>query len=176
MTDNPCVYFAPELIAAYPEAKVILQTRDLDSWYTSFRATIFAFLHDPVINYLCCLDDSMAQWWPVSYKLHYAAFGGSHERENATAVHQKSIDRVRELVPKENLLEWGVRDGWGPLCEFLGEKQPEGTFPRLNEGAEFAKLMTGIRGDLLTKAGKRAGLWVITLGVIGMGIWWATKG
>lgn len=31
VTDNPCVYFAPELIAAYPEAQVILQTRDLDS-------------------------------------------------------------------------------------------------------------------------------------------------
>ena len=70
----------------------------------------------------------MAQWWPVSYKLHYAAFGSSHERENAVAVHQKSMDRVGKLVSKEILEEWEVRDGWGLLCEFLGEKLPEGNF------------------------------------------------
>lgn len=88
----------------------------------------------------------MAQWWPVSYNLHYAAFGGSHERDNAIAVHQKSMDWVRELISKENLLEWKVQDGWGPLCGFLGEKQPEGAFPRVNEGAEFAVL---IRSNLV---------------------------
>lgn len=118
----------------------------------------------------------MAQWWPVSYKLHYAAFGGSHEWGKAIAVHQKSMNKVRELVPKEGLLEWKAQDGWGPLCEFLGEKQPEEAFPRVNEGAEFAKLITDIERDLLTKAAKRAGLWVTSLVVVGMGIWWAKKG
>ncbi|CAD6579898.1 MAG: Meiotic Sister-Chromatid recombination aldehyde dehydrogenase [Alectoria sarmentosa] len=176
ITDNPFIYFAPELIAACPEVKVILQTRDLDSRYTSSRATIFAFLHDPFINYLCVLDNSMAQWWPVSYKLYYAASGGSHEWGKAIAVHQKLMDKVRELVPKEGLFEWKAQDGWGPLCEFLGEKQREEAFPRVNEGAEFAKLITDIKRDLLTKAAKRAGPWATSLVVVGMGIWWAKKG
>ena len=83
------------------------------------------------------------------------------------------MDRVRELRPKDALQEWKVQDGWGQLCECLGQKQPEGTFPRVNKGAEFAVLMKDIRRDLLTKAAKRAGLWVTTLGVAGMGIWWA---
>ena len=143
VTDNPCVYLALQIIAAYPEAQVILQTRDLDSWYTSFRATAFAFLHDSVINHLCVLDKSMAQWWPVSYKLHYAAFRGSHEHE------------------KENLLGWKVQDGWGPLCEVLGERRPEGMFPQFNEGADFALLVKDIRQDLLMKAAKRVGLCAI---------------
>lgn len=117
---------------------------------------VFAFLHDSVINHLCVLDKSMAQWWPVSYKLHYAAFRGSHERDNAIAVHQKSVDQGRELVPKE--------------------RQPEGMFPRVNEGADFALLVKDIRQDLLMKAAKREGLCVIPLGVVGMGIWWAMKG
>ncbi len=117
----------------------------------------------------------MSQWWPVSYKLHYAAFGGSHERDHAIAMHQKSMDRVRDMVPKENLLEWKVQDGWGPLCEFLGEKQPEGRFPKVNEGAEFGMLAKGIRWGLLRKAANRVGLWVSTLGVVGVGIWWLRK-
>ena len=33
VSDWPAVAFAPELIAAYPEAKVILTTRDVDSWH-----------------------------------------------------------------------------------------------------------------------------------------------
>lgn len=112
----------------------------------------------------------------MSYKLHKAAFGGSHERENAVTVHQKSMDRVRELVPNGRLLEWEVRDGWGPLCHFLGKKQPEGAFPRLNGGAEFAKMKKDFGRDLLTRAARRAGLWLTALGVVGTGFWWAKKG
>lgn len=29
----PAAYFAEELLAAYPEAKVILTTRDVDKWH-----------------------------------------------------------------------------------------------------------------------------------------------
>ena len=40
---------------------------------------------------------------------------------------------VRKLVPEENLLEFHVKQGWEPLCEFLGEPVPEGPFPRTND-------------------------------------------
>lgn len=33
VTDIPAACFAPELIAAYPEAKVILSNRDIDAWH-----------------------------------------------------------------------------------------------------------------------------------------------
>lgn len=33
VSDFPAVSFAPELIQAYPEAKVILTNRDVDDWY-----------------------------------------------------------------------------------------------------------------------------------------------
>lgn len=33
VTDCPAMGFGPELIEAYPEAKVILTLRDVDSWY-----------------------------------------------------------------------------------------------------------------------------------------------
>lgn len=33
VTDMPAAYFAEELIEAYPDAKVILTTRDTESWF-----------------------------------------------------------------------------------------------------------------------------------------------
>lgn len=33
MCDWPAIAFAPELIATYPNAKVILTNRDVDSWH-----------------------------------------------------------------------------------------------------------------------------------------------
>lgn len=44
---------------------------------------------------------------------------------------------VRELVPKEKLLEWNVEDGWQPLCEFLGKDIPKESFPRANDKDGF---------------------------------------
>jgi hypothetical protein len=35
-TDQPAAVFAKELVAAYPEAKVVLVERNIDKWYDSF--------------------------------------------------------------------------------------------------------------------------------------------
>ena len=49
VTDFPAAIFAGELIDAYPEAKVILTNRDVDSWYESvFR---FASLPVPFLSF-----------------------------------------------------------------------------------------------------------------------------
>merc|ERR1719262_1149059 len=42
VTDIPCACFAPELIAAYPDAKLILTTRSAESWHASMLRTIHA--------------------------------------------------------------------------------------------------------------------------------------
>jgi hypothetical protein len=48
ISDLPGATFARELIAAYPEAKVILNTRsDMAAWYSSFESTIGTFDQDP---------------------------------------------------------------------------------------------------------------------------------
>ena len=40
---------------------------------------------------------------------------------------------VQSVVPKENLLIWNVKDGWEPLCSFLGKEVPEGPIPHDNK-------------------------------------------
>lgn len=43
-------------------------------------------------------------------------------------------------MPAENLLEYKMGEGWGPLCEFLEVPVPEGKkFPRTNDTDGFVE-------------------------------------
>ena len=43
-------------------------------------------------------------------------------------------------MPNERLLEFDVRDGWEPLCDFLHKPIPKEPFPRTNQRYEFLAL------------------------------------
>jgi hypothetical protein len=36
-----------------------------------------------------------------------------------------------------------VKDGWGPICQFLGVPEPTEPFPRTDQRAEFWDRVTG---------------------------------
>jgi len=58
-----------------------------------------------------------------------------HDRRALAEYMPKHIEYIRSLVPPENLLEFHPRDGWDPLCKFLGKEVPENTdFPYVNKG------------------------------------------
>ena len=40
---------------------------------------------------------------------------------------------VKSVVPKEDLLVWNLKDGWEPLCTFLGKEIPVGPIPHDNK-------------------------------------------
>jgi Sulfotransferase domain len=44
VTDAPCVNFADELLAAYPDAKVVLTTRDVEKWLPSMERSYYKIL------------------------------------------------------------------------------------------------------------------------------------
>ena len=41
------------------------------------------------------------------------------------------------MVPKEDLLIWNVKDGWKPLCLFLGKEVPDGPIPHENRTGDI---------------------------------------
>lgn len=166
--DLPAICFAPELIAAYPEAKVILVGRDLDEWYKSFDDVVISYAFHP---------GSMLfpQWDPrflgpitrLSYRVLTAFFRSRSRAElraNAKKVYLEHYELVRRLTPKERLLEFELGAGWEPLCTFLGTAVPRMPFPRGNESAVMReKLRIVMRRGLLTAV--RNGL-VLGLGVL----------
>lgn len=44
VSDIPCILFADELLEAYPDAKVILTTRDEDGWIKSMQNSFYSIL------------------------------------------------------------------------------------------------------------------------------------
>jgi hypothetical protein len=45
-------------------------------------------------------------------------------------------NRVRQIIPADLLLEFDVREGWEPLCQFLDKDVPSVPFPHRNAGSE----------------------------------------
>ena len=46
-------------------------------------------------------------------------------------------------IPADRLLVYQVKDGWGPLCDFLGVPVPDEPFPRTNDRGEFWDRISG---------------------------------
>ncbi|OIW25318.1 hypothetical protein CONLIGDRAFT_673427 [Coniochaeta ligniaria NRRL 30616] len=135
--DWPAIAFAKELIEAYPEAKVILTNRDVDSWHASTMRTVYWRVTDPELRILSNFSWAASMYYPMLKKFFDTFFEGDFPNRGKD-VFRRHYQEVRDLVPKERLLEYKITDGWGPLCEFLGEKVPDGhMFPNVNDNKDF---------------------------------------
>ncbi len=67
------------------------------------------------------------------------------DRDGLIAAFVAHNDAVRAMIPAGQLLEFEVKQGWGPLCEFLEVPVPEEPFPRTNHREEF---WDRVNGDL----------------------------
>ncbi|MGI9061106.1 MAG: sulfotransferase family protein [Ktedonobacteraceae bacterium] len=148
--DWPGCAFYKELMLVYPEAKVLLTVRDFDKWYESVQATIyetsrrFAQMRKaPVRSFF------IGRLFPagrmgvvrlINNLIWEKTFGGNFDdKTHALAVFDQHIEEVKRLVPADRLLVYNVKEGWGPLCAFLGVAVPmDKPFPHLNERAGFA--------------------------------------
>nr|GAT44696.1 predicted protein [Mycena chlorophos] len=154
VTDAPAMCFSEELIAAYPNAKVVLTNRDPARWWGSFSKTIVAQLQSRWYGLTAYLDPRVSgRIIPMTRRTVYSLLGdlSTVTGEQAMEAYVAHYQRVRELVPKERLLEYEVaRDGWEPLCAFLGHEVPKEAFPRENDSARFQqRLDRSIRGIIV---------------------------
>jgi len=65
---------------------------------------------------------------------------------------------VIKEVPADRLLVWQVKEGWGPLCQFLGVPVPDLPFPNVNDTPTMLERISKIKRAV-------AGTWAITAGV-----------
>lgn len=140
MSDSPANCFGPELLAAYPDAKVIVNRRkDIDAWHASIKASIFKLFENPFL--IACSRFSSRLFW--LWQVHELSFG--HRVKGDFDKHGKEfyIDHYAELdhILKKSgrpYLNWHIEDGWDPLCSFLARGIPDVAFPRGNSvGKEF---------------------------------------
>jgi hypothetical protein len=139
--DFPAAFYWRELAAAFPDAKVILTVRDPDAWYESFRDTIIAlvspFPNRVVLPFVPFLSGPFrVSGQPMLARLFPNGFS---DRAEVTAVFRAHTAEVVRSLPPERLLVFEVKQGWGPLCAFLGVPVPDAPFPRVNDAAEFQR-------------------------------------
>lgn len=128
--DYPSASFWRELAAYYPQAKVVLTTRDPDSWFESVSETIFA----PRMQ--ASLKGSPAE--TLMNGCIFDHFDGDiTDRTFMTDWYVKRNQEVIDSLPPERLLQFHPKMGWGPLCDFLGVAVPDLPFPRVNSRDEL---------------------------------------
>ena len=131
--DFPACSFYPELMDAYPDAKVILTVRDPERWYDSAYQTIYLLLQAMPrwMRWLPWAGDIYRMTEEVVWQ---GSFEGRFENR-ARAIHlfERWNAEVQETVPAERLLVFDVKQGWQPLCAFLGVPIPPGPFPHKND-------------------------------------------
>lgn len=137
-TDYPGCMFWRELAAHYPDAKIILTTRDADKWFDSVSATIYSEPHRARFEG----NPLMKEFFELTVFGDLGDRLGDRARmlEYFNAWNQAVIDEV----PAGRLLVYAPGDGWEPLCRFLGVPVPEAPYPRVNSREEMTERTGGL--------------------------------
>jgi hypothetical protein len=164
--DWPVAAYYKELVVAYPDAKVILTVREPERWYESFTTT------------LCEADRKFGKYShfiPAANRflkgLKKVVWEGIfHNRVEDKAytieVFNNHIEEVKRTVPKERLLIFEAREGWEPLCAFLGVPVPtDKPFPHENDRAMWRRMLR--YGEIV--------IWGVLISIVALLIWLALK-
>jgi hypothetical protein len=137
--DWPAVAYWPELLAANPEAIVLLSSRATpEAWWASFEKTII-----PTLTLdLPPGNEGLAAHRAMVIDLFDRCFTpGWRDPAAAMAAYESHNERVRSQVPPEQLVDWQPGDGWEPICQALGVAVPSDPFPHKNNTDAFQASM-----------------------------------
>lgn len=174
--DWPACTFYEELMERYPDAKVLLSVRDPEKWYESTRKTIYelsklierSLVFSAIFALVRLLVFGATGRGNMAEEIIWeGTFDGKFEaKHHAIEVYNRHNEEVRRRVPRERLLVYEVKEGWGPLCEFLGVEEPREPFPRLNDTAQMRRVIRGLRAISLALPISLALLLVVTLAML----------
>ena len=155
--DWPACTFYAELMERYPDAKVLLSVRDPERWYQSTRSTIYELGRISsgsslsrlsfALLFLLAFGTFKTGQGPMTEEIVWrGTFDGKFEDKHyAIEVFNRHNEEVRRRVPKDRILVYEVKEGWGPLCEFLGVREPDKPFPHLNDAADMRRRILVLR-------------------------------
>lgn len=137
--DWPSANFWRELLAQYPEAKVILTLRDSQQWYTSVMNTIWNLSSKSLAEGQRRGDEEMIERAMMG---HEVIWGGvfddrMDDRDYVIGCYERHNQEVIDTVPADQLLVYRPGDGWEPLCAFLQQPVPDRDYPKVNSTEDF---------------------------------------
>lgn len=137
--DWPTACFFRDMLKAYPAARFVLTVRDPDKWADSFSATIYK-----LIGSADEAPQEMRAWLKMASEvITKTGFPLGLERDELVQAFITHNEAVKKAIPTRQLLEFEVKDGWQPLCDFLEVPVPTIDFPRTNHREEFWDRVNG---------------------------------
>ena len=143
-TDYPSSVYWEKQLQRYPKSKVIITYRDPESWYKSFKSTIARLQPDfdeCPFGVRVCFGFLGLPCKNASKMIHNVitrdCFNNDISKENMISSYLNYIESVKRKCPPEKLLIYNIKDGWEPLCKFLGVSVPNIPFPFGNSTKEY---------------------------------------
>lgn len=162
-------------MAAYPNAKVILTNRDVDSWHKSCSKTLLQarryWLHEVLQHF----DWITGLVHPLRKKYWQCLFADNFEANGKAAMraHYSEVLDIARRMDRE-VLEFQLGEEWDSLCKFLGVMIPHSPYPRENEGGNWILKMRE-RARLRAKAAAfKFARFVLPVATVGLGVWGMT--
>eukprot|EP00899_Mesostigma_viride_P009553 jgi/Mesvir1/1859/Mv16417-RA.1 len=163
--DWPGTSYYKQMLKKYPNAKFILTVRDsADVWVSSFSETIgrirghyhwpLSLLDPPFLRMVHAIIWDKKDMFDRKF----------HEEPGPAFAKQLYLNRIKEViatVPPNQLLIYNLKQGWKPLCDFLGVPVPDEPLPSINDRGEFHERFTQPTLEMI----KKARLYVALLGV-----------
>lgn len=146
VADLPSIFYFEQILEEFPDCKFILTTREnSEVWYRSWQS-LTKSISTPayaggIFFHTLRLYSRYWRWANAVVNndtSHLTSFFLKENiKENAIGTYEEHNRRVREVIPKDQLLEYNVKDGWDPLCKFLEiEECPVTPFPKSNSGSQ----------------------------------------
>ncbi|NRQ33205.1 sulfotransferase family protein [Nonomuraea sp. NN258] len=152
--DWPASHFWRQQAEAFPEAKIVLTVRDPHRWYLSMQKLLASgpAMRQPADDRppaATALLDAFGRLAPVldligneTFETGWEYGQGVPEEKVALAAFERHVAEVKESAPADRLLVFDVREGWEPLCRFLGVDVPDEPFPHLNEAETMQRMLS----------------------------------
>jgi sulfotransferase family protein len=145
--DGPPAVYYRELAAAFRTAKMILTVRDPERWYQSTYDTLYQFVLRNEDNPPPAGSLPARVYRVTSTMVWNGLFDGRFaDKEHAIEVFQQHNEEVVQSIDPQRLLVFDVKQGWEPLCAFLGVAVPAEEFPHANDTETMRKQLARFGG------------------------------
>lgn len=117
--------------------------RGLEKWYRFCDSIVIGETYSSLATLTSLLDPfgpgRMIRLNRKLIKAYFKADSVEGRRRSARDTYIRRYERVKRVTPKERLLEFDLKGGWGSLCGLLEKDVPGEPFPHVNEMEELRR-------------------------------------